>query len=132
MGIIRRPLPLPPPSGLRRHAFALMLIFLQPILVESNLNIATFTDKNCWNFQSSFDGPNGCPNGTYTELGRSVNHSSFQIVNPAGGLPVVDTFFYLAFNLPPSYGLLHDLVVGHQRYSTRNIHYLSLSPYILK
>lgn len=44
--------------------------------------IATFSDSNCKDSLKGFDGPNGYPNGTCTDLRvRSGNYGSFQIVS---------------------------------------------------
>ncbi|EFQ99223.1 hypothetical protein MGYG_02237 [Nannizzia gypsea CBS 118893] len=79
----------PQPFWFGVPTLAFVLITLQhSSLVESASSIATFSDENCQDSLSSFDGPNGYPNGTCSRLDRSGKYGSFQAVNLDDGCSV--------------------------------------------
>ncbi|KDB23929.1 hypothetical protein H109_04171 [Trichophyton interdigitale MR816] len=78
----------PSPAGFPTLAFMLIVLLQHGSLVGSTSSIATFSDENCQNSLSSFDGPNGYPNGTCSRLERSGKYGSFQVVNLDNGCSV--------------------------------------------
>lgn len=88
----------PSPAGFPTLAFMLIVLLQHGSLVGSTSSIATFSDENCQNSLSSFDGPNGYPNGTCSRLERSGKYGSFQVVNLDNGCSGRETnmFFILS------------------------------------
>lgn len=88
----------PSSAGFPTLAFMLIVLLQHGSLVESTSSIATFSDVNCQDSLSSFDGPNGYPNGTCSRLERSGGYGSFQVVNLDDGCSgrERDVFFILS------------------------------------
>jgi hypothetical protein len=58
----------------------LALLAALTTLVEATSHVALFTDAHCQDTYKALDGPNGYPNGTCTDMRRSGEYGSLQIV----------------------------------------------------
>lgn len=80
--------------------------------VQGASQIALFTDNNCQDSYKGLDGPNGYPNGTCTDMRRSGEYGSLQVVgldsgcagalpfllSARGGRPALQSFLCIACN----------------------------------
>lgn len=87
----------PSSAGIPTAAYMLIVLLQHGSLVGSTSSIATFSDENCQNSLSSFDGPNGYPNGTCSRLERSGKYGSLQVVNLDDGCSGRETIFFFFF-----------------------------------
>jgi hypothetical protein len=58
----------------------LALLAALTTLVEATSHVALFTDAHCQDTYKALDGPNGYPNGTCTDMRRSGEYGSLQVV----------------------------------------------------
>ena len=58
----------------------LALLAVLTALVSATSHVALFTDAHCQDSYKALDGPNGYPNGTCTDMRRSGEYGSLQVV----------------------------------------------------
>lgn len=71
----------------------LALLAALTTLVEATSHVALFTDAHCQDTYKALDGPNGYPNGTCTDMRRSGEYGSLQVVGLDPGCAGISPFF---------------------------------------
>ena len=71
----------------------LALLAALTTFVEATSHVALFTDAHCQDTYKALDGPNGYPNGTCTDMRRSGEYGSLQVVGLDPGCAGTSSLF---------------------------------------